>query len=172
MLSIGHKPPSQKGVIRSAETRKRISVAKEGHSHSLETRQKMSVSRRGERNSFFKRTHTDEAKRRMSAHKIGKRPHNYIEDRTLVKLDTDRGGPLHKEWSKSVKARDGWKCRLSNSECSGNLVAHHIRSWAQYPRLRYKIKNGITLCHVHHPRKRADEQRTAPLFIAMVRHTA
>jgi len=32
----------------------------------------------------------------------------------------------------------------------------------------FTIKNGITLCHAHHPRKRAEEKRLEPLFKELV----
>jgi len=57
-----------------------------------------------------------------------------------------------KAWIKSVKLRDGHKCKIGNKDCSGKLEAHHILSWSEYPELRYQINNGITLCHFHHPR--------------------
>lgn len=168
MLRIGHRPPSQKGLKRSAESRERISLSKKGFTHTLEVRKKMSESRSGEKNHFFGKSHVESALIRMSNAKIGKRPSNYIEDRSKVKLDKDRGGPLHKEWSKSVKNRDKWKCCISNMNCKGKVVAHHIYPWALYPDLRYKINNGITLCRAHHPLKRVDEQRMIPLFTEMV----
>ena len=168
MLKIGHKPPSQLGKKRSAESIKRISDSKKGFTHSEETRKKMSENRKGENNHFYGKTHSDKAKKVMSKAKIGKRPSNYIEDRTKVKLDKERGGPLHKEWSKSVKKRDKWECQLADKDCHGNVVAHHIYPWALHPELRYKINNGITLCHFHHPRKREDEKRLIPKFIKLV----
>lgn len=94
----------------------------------------------------------------------------WIKDRSLVVVDVnnERGSPRHKQWSKSVKNRDGWKCRISNQECSGKLVAHHILAWKTHPELRYEVKNGITLCHFHHPRKRNDEMRLSPYFQQLV----
>lgn len=168
MKRIGHLPPSQKGLKRSAESRERISLSKKGSTHTLEVRQKMSENRSGEKNHFFGKSHVKSSLIMMSKAKIGKKPPNYIEDRSKVKLDTERGGPLHKEWSKSVKNRDKWKCCMSNGLCEGKVVAHHIYPWSLYPDLRYKINNGITLCRVHHPRKRVDEQSMIPLFTEMV----
>jgi len=99
----------------------------------------------------------------------GEKAHQWIEDRTKLKDDSkERGGQLHKEWSKTVKNRDKWKCRIDNEDCLGKLEAHHIVSWSQSPELRYEVNNGITLCHYHHPRKREEEQRLIPTFKEMV----
>lgn len=57
------------------------------------------------------------------------------------------------DWMKSVKNRDGWKCKIGNNDCGGRLEAHHILPWRDYPELRYDINNGISLCHYHHPKK-------------------
>lgn len=110
---------------------------------------------------------TEEHKRKIG--RKGELNHKYIKDRTLLKDDhRDRGGQLHREWSKSVKNRDNWKCKISNNDCSGKLEAHHIVSWSKSPELRYEVNNGITLCHYHHPKKRKEEQRFAPVFQEMV----
>ena len=92
----------------------------------------------------------------------------WIADRTKVKLDKDRGGALHKYWSKAVKTRDNWKCKITNQDCSGRMESHHILSWKNYPELRYIINNGITLCHAHHPKRRAEEERLAPVFQELI----
>ena len=43
----------------------------------------------------------------------GKNHYLWINDRTKLKDDhKDRGGQLHREWSKSVKNRDNWKCKI------------------------------------------------------------
>ena len=93
----------------------------------------------------------------------------WVSDRTLLKDDhKDRGGQLHREWSKTVKKRDGWKCKIANDDCSGKVVAHHILGWSSYPELRYEKNNGITLCQAHHPLRRAEEVRLAPVFQGLV----
>ena len=45
---------------------------------------------------------------------------------------------------------------------------YRILSWRDYPELRFNINNGITLCHAHHPRKRAEEKRLIPIFKELV----
>ncbi len=99
----------------------------------------------------------------------GEKAYQWITDRSKLKDDhKDRGGQLHREWSKNVKNRDGWKCKISNGDCSGRLEAHHILGWTLHPGLRYEINNGITLCHYHHPRKRSEEKELSPYFQQMV----
>lgn len=102
----------------------------------------------------------------------GENHHLWIEDRTKLARYKNgneyRNSPASREWSKQVKDRDGWKCRIGNQECSGRVVAHHILTWKDYPELRYQVNNGITLCHSHHPRKREEEKRLAPIFTELV----
>ena len=118
-------------------------------------------------------TQTEEAKRKSAVSRVGlitgEKHYKWIKDRTLLKDDThERGGQLHGEWSKQVKIRDGWKCKISNKDCNGAIVAHHILGWSSYPELRYELNNGITLCQAHHPRKRAEEIALAPAFQGLV----
>jgi hypothetical protein len=75
--------------------------------------------------------------------------------------------PNYKEWRKRIFKRDNYKCRMDKN-CKSYIQAHHILPWRDYPELRYEINNGITLCLAHHPRKRAEEKRLAPLFMELV----
>ena len=77
-------------------------------------------------------------------------------------------GTEYNIWRADVYKRDNFKCRISNENCGGKIEAHHILSFTKYPELRYEINNGITLCQAHHPRKRAEEIRLAPVFQGMV----
>jgi len=71
-------------------------------------------------------------------------------------------------WVKQVKKRDKNQCRINNEDCFGYNIVHHILPWRDYPELRYKINNGITLCQAHHPRKRVEEKQLIPLFKRLV----
>lgn len=91
------------------------------------------------------------------------------EDRTTVKQSEKKHlNGLYREWMKSVKERDNWKCRMTNDSCKGRLESHHIYDWINHPGLRYSINNGITLCHAHHPRGRAEEKRLAEYLSQLV----
>lgn len=50
----------------------------------------------------------------------------------------------------------------------GRLEAHHILRWVDFPKLRYEVNNGITLCHYHHPRKRVDEKSSINTFRKLI----
>lgn len=99
---------------------------------------------------------------------FGEQHHNWIKDRSLVKNKQDRNNPEYKQWRTSVWRRDSFICKLKDKDCSGKIEAHHIKSWSNHPEFRYQINNGITLCHAHHPRKRAEEKRLEPLFMELV----
>lgn len=49
-----------------------------------------------------------------------------------------------------------------------SIEAHHILGWEEYPKLRYEVNNGITLCRAHHPRKRAEEKKLVPYFMGLI----
>jgi len=61
-----------------------------------------------------------------------------------------------KNWKNLVFKRDNWICQLCGKR-GGNLEAHHKKGWAKYPKLRYKLNNGITLCYDCH--KKVDPYR-------------
>lgn len=94
----------------------------------------------------------------------GEKHPQWIADRSALKRQDERIGNRHKQWSRSVKNRDGWKCRISNENCEGRMEAHHILGWSEHPELRYELNNGITLCHAHHPKKRAEDKLMIPVF--------
>lgn len=54
----------------------------------------------------------------------------------------------YKNWRKSIFERDNYMCRVCSS--SGYITAHHIKSFAHFPELRFELSNGITLCEECH----------------------
>ena len=53
----------------------------------------------------------------------------------------------HIAWAKAVKLRDGYVCQeCGNTGKKRYIHAHHVKSYHEFPKLRYKIDNGITLC--------------------------
>lgn len=132
--------------------------------------------------------HTEETKRKISEasklhwedkeyrekiikQKTGEKNWRWIEDRTKLSRENKQGErrtSAYFEWRKQVWLRDNFKCKIANPDCNGKIEAHHILGWTEYIELRYEINNGITLCHAHHPRKRAEEKRLIPTFQELV----
>lgn len=100
----------------------------------------------------------------------GEKHPNWVKDRTKLKRyqQDERRSSIYVTWRNSVKKRDNFKCKISNSECEGKLEVHHILGFKDHPELRYDINNGITLCYFHHPRKRKDEKELSPYFQQLV----
>ena len=57
-----------------------------------------------------------------------------------------------KLWRESVFERDKWTCQ----DCwkiGNELHPHHIKSFADYPKLRFATDNGVTLCKECHKKR-------------------
>ncbi len=116
---------------------------------------------------------TEETRAKMSlAISRGEKSPNWIADRTKLKRygeeAKDRRSYAYTDWRKRVWGRDGFKCKMANQDCEGRIEAHHILAWREFPELRYQVNNGITLCHAHHPRERAEEKRLQAEFQQLV----
>lgn len=62
-----------------------------------------------------------------------------------------RNSKKHLDWAKRVYAKDHYRCKECGTHCrKGNIVAHHIKSFVKYPKLRFDINNGETYCRSHH----------------------
>ena len=55
----------------------------------------------------------------------------------------------YRKWRENVFKRDNYTCQYC-LERGGFINAHHIKLWHKYPKLRYKISNGLTLCKKCH----------------------
>jgi len=55
----------------------------------------------------------------------------------------------YKLWRKSVFERDHYACLICG-KVGGRLNAHHIKSWKDFPKLRYETNNGMTMCNTCH----------------------
>lgn len=51
----------------------------------------------------------------------------------------------YKIWRKSIFEKDNYTCQMCQIR-GGKLEADHIKEWCNYPKLRYEISNGRTLC--------------------------
>ena len=54
-------------------------------------------------------------------------------------------------WRKKVYERDNYTCQLCG-KYEGDHNAHHLNSWDKYPKERFSVNNGVTLCINCHKR--------------------
>ena len=52
-------------------------------------------------------------------------------------------------WRKAVYKRDKWTCTICNVK-QRHPIAHHLKSFNEYPELRFEVSNGITVCRSCH----------------------
>lgn len=135
------------GQEKGQEIRENMTRASQIKFTRIEIREKMAVAKRG----IF-----------------GEKTNRWIKDRSKLSQKQIRNDYAYQEWRKLVWTRDGFTCQLKDDNCSGKIISHHILPWRDYPEERYDVKNGITLCHYHHPRKRVDEKRLEPIFMELV----
>lgn len=143
-----------------------------GQKASIETRKKMSESAKGRKKSQEHKNNISLAKKGLPVPwATGSNNWKWVEDRTRLKKysgSEERRSPAYKRWRYEVWLRDKFTCKIANPDCSGRIEVHHILAWSTHPELRYEINNGITLCHAHHPKKRAEEKRLIPTFQELV----
>lgn len=99
------------------------------------------INQTGERNHNFGKKASKETKIKQSESHRGEKAYNFKDGKSRDK----HGGYEYKEWRSSVFMRDNWTCQTCRIR-GCYLEAHHIKSWAKYPNLRYDIMNGVTLC--------------------------
>lgn len=114
-----------------------------------------------------KMSRTEATKQKMSEAQSGEKSFRWNPDRSAVTHNRRNDGE-YLQWRKKVYLRDNFKCKIADADCSGRIEAHHVLGWAEYVELRYEVNNGITLCQVHHPLKRAEEKRLIPYFMGLV----
>jgi len=71
--------------------------------------------------------------------------------------DKIRKSEKYNQWRLFVYKKYNWTCQLCKIKCqSGNIVAHHIKGFSEFPRLRFKKYNGIVYCRSCHRKLHAE----------------
>ena len=78
-------------------------------------------------------------------HRFGKDSPNWNCNLTQKEREIQRNTVENNQWRKKVYERDCYTCQITGDNKGGNLVAHHLYSYTDYPKLRYDIDNGITI---------------------------
>ncbi len=127
--------------------------------HTEETKEKMRKSHKGRTG----KTNSEEHNRKVSLAQKGKpRPRGELAPRWAggkTKLSKRiRASIEWKLWRASVFERDNYTCQMCTKR-GVRLEPHHIKKFADYPKLRFDIDNGITLCiECHQPTKCHEEE--------------
>jgi hypothetical protein len=99
---------------------------------------------RKEDNPFFNKRHSFESRKKMSATKKNI-PIDKWEKFSKNELGMLRLSQEYSDWRISVYKRDNYTCQICG-KVGGKLNADHIKPFALYPKLRFDINNGRTLC--------------------------
>lgn len=127
-----------------------------GKTHSEATRRKISEALKGKKCRLGKK-HTLETRRKMSEtmrKRAARGPacHSY-KDGKVAERRGERFSTEYKHWRYDVFVRDNFTCMRCGDDQGGNLEAHHKKSFADYPELRYVVENGETLCKDCHDKE-------------------
>lgn len=150
----GDKNPNY-GKKYPEEVRRRMSEAKLknptrywlGKKMSEELKRKMSETRKGKK----RKPLTEEHRRRISEAKKGDKTNLWKGGLTSINKKI-RTSLEYRLWRESVFKRDNWTCvwcGIRGEKGVGKRIvlnADHIKTFAQYPELRFAIDNGRTLC--------------------------
>lgn len=134
----GVQTPWNKGKKWDKKAKIKMSNSHKGKKLSEETCKKMSESARG-------RVVSTTTRKKISISKLGKFNPNWKGGVWRDKHDSR----TYRSWTSVVFKRDNFTCCLCR-QVGRKLNAHHIKPWAKFPKLRYKIDNGITLCECCH----------------------
>jgi len=101
--------------------------------------------------------HTEEERKQISETKKksdktprGEKHHNW-KGGISSEINNIRGSLEYILWRDAVYKRDNWTCRICGEHCKkGNIVAHHLQKFSEFPELRFIIDNGLTLCRKCH----------------------
>ena len=154
---------NRKGIYPSVAARQKMCKAQKGRRHSAATKQKMS-----ENSGMKGKKHSDASKNKMREYAKGKHASEATrrkQSKIMKEIRASKGllpgarerhrirGQIEiRLWREAVFARDNWTCQYCGNRCL-ELNAHHIKSFAKYPKLRTSIENGIAMCKKCHKKK-------------------
>lgn len=145
---IGNRPPSCKGRKLTKEHKAKLSKFHTGKIVKLSTRKKLSAINSGISLSKWK---------------------GFIESKNY----RIRKSAKYFRWRQKVFKRDNFKCQMpdcNSKECY--IQANHIKKFSKFPKLRFTVNNGITLCKKCHNKVTWQEEKYEKLFEYIVKKNA
>ncbi len=135
----------KKGFKHTEEVKRKMSDSHKGKTPSTETRIKMSLQTSLQNK---KRYLSGEMQKRISAKLQGISLSDWNGFSTTKNFRI-RQSEKYKLWRKAVFQRDNYTCVWCGKK-DQTIQADHIKSFARYPKLRFAINNGRTLCEKCH----------------------
>lgn len=157
---MAHTEETKAKIRKAWETRKLTFVPPmKGKKMSDESRRKMSEAAKRRGSNRTGKHHTPEARQKISTvlrERAARGPlnPNYKDGKTAERRG-QRFSREYKRWRFDVFMRDNFTCQECGDSRGGNLRAHHIKPFADFPDLRFDVSNGITLCNPCHLAKHA-----------------
>lgn len=90
-------------------------------------------------------------------------PDRVIIRRSISKRTLEIESGRYRRWRNAVLKRDNYTCQWCKT-IEKPMRVHHILMWSKYPKKRYKLNNGITLCIDCHKDVTGEEYRFELIF--------
>jgi len=141
----------RRGKHLTVEAKEKLSKFHKGKILSEETRKKMSIAKTGENNPNYGKSPSLKTRNKIRKTRLKEKHWNWkggvTPDNKKIRVSVK-----YRIWREAVFMRDNWTCKDCGIRGS-NLHPHHIKSFAKYPKLRFDINNGETLCIGCHKQK-------------------
>lgn len=76
--------------------------------------------------------------------------------------------PEYSKWREDIKKRDNYECQWPGCCSRHRIQVHHIKTWANYPGMRFVTANGITLCKKCHDSVKGKEADYETFFLKIL----
>lgn len=111
--------------------------------------------------------HSEETKEKFR-NRTGENGSNWQGGKTLEQVMI-RTSEQYKLWRIDVFSRDLFTCQMPGCSGAHDLEAHHIKTFSEYPELRFEVSNGITLCTNCHDKTKTREEDYENLFTEILK---
>lgn len=153
--SVSGKWSPKKGRTLTEEHKRKIGAKHKGkiiapwHIEAMRSANKGNIYRIGKKHTLETRKKMSESMRASDKRIRGEKHHSFKDGKSVERKD-QRFTVEYKRWRYDVFIRDNFTCQKCGDNRGGNLVAHHIKPFSEYPELRFEVSNGLTVCKACH----------------------